>query len=221
MIRSDFTLFAHRGDNRNYTENTAKAFRSSIEKGYRAIELDLVRLVDGTVVVFHDDDLLRLCNDPRSIHEIRYPDFRSLFPDLLTFDELVDEFGKLDLTINLEIKDDAETVRRILPRLGEFRRPVISSFNTKAVHFAASRGCEVGYLFSNRFKYRLHRCFLKSGRLHLNSRLLLDARDPQRSFGRYDVYCYTVNDLEDAHRLIALPFVKGIFTDRSDLLEQL
>jgi glycerophosphoryl diester phosphodiesterase len=55
---------AHRGlhdQNKAVWENTSTAFRRAIEHGY-AIECDLQYVSDGRPVVFHDDDLERLCN---------------------------------------------------------------------------------------------------------------------------------------------------------------
>lgn len=54
---------AHRGYhdmNRTVWENTPSAFKRAIEAGY-AIECDLQIAADGVPVVFHDDDLERLC----------------------------------------------------------------------------------------------------------------------------------------------------------------
>jgi glycerophosphoryl diester phosphodiesterase len=53
--------FAHRGLHdlvRGVPENTLPAFEASVSAGY-GIELDVQQLGDGTLVVFHDDDLKR------------------------------------------------------------------------------------------------------------------------------------------------------------------
>ena len=55
--------FAHRGLHRadkSVPENSMAAFRAAVEHGY-GIELDARLTRDGRVVVFHDDDLGRLC----------------------------------------------------------------------------------------------------------------------------------------------------------------
>lgn len=54
---------AHRGYhdmNQSIWENTASAFQRAIDAGY-AIECDVQIATDGVPVVFHDDDLERLC----------------------------------------------------------------------------------------------------------------------------------------------------------------
>lgn len=60
---------AHRGYhdmNKTVWENTLSAFRRAVEAGF-AIECDLQYAADGVPVVFHDDDLQRLCNMPGDV----------------------------------------------------------------------------------------------------------------------------------------------------------
>ena len=56
-------MFAHRGlhsKTHGIPENSMSAFRAAIQKNY-GIELDLHLTRDGELVVFHDDDLKRVC----------------------------------------------------------------------------------------------------------------------------------------------------------------
>ena len=58
-------MVAHRGlhdDNNKIPENSISAFREAIKKGF-AIEFDVHILKDDTLVVIHDDDLKRICNE--------------------------------------------------------------------------------------------------------------------------------------------------------------
>lgn len=62
---------AHRGFhdmNKTVWENTLSAFSRAVEAGF-AIECDLQYAADGVPVVFHDDDLERLCNMPGDVRE--------------------------------------------------------------------------------------------------------------------------------------------------------
>ena len=45
------------------------AFRRAVEHGY-GIELDVQLSMDGFAVVFHDDNLLRVCGDGRMVNEV-------------------------------------------------------------------------------------------------------------------------------------------------------
>lgn len=62
---------AHRGYhdmNKAVWENTLSAFTRAIEAGF-AIECDLHYAADGVPVVFHDDDLQRVCNLPGELRD--------------------------------------------------------------------------------------------------------------------------------------------------------
>ncbi len=73
-------LIAHRGLHsldKAVPENSLLAFSKAIEKGY-GIEMDINVLKDGTVVVFHDKDLKRMCNDQRQLKDVTSDDIKDL-----------------------------------------------------------------------------------------------------------------------------------------------
>jgi len=73
-------LIAHRGlhaADGTVPENTMAAFAAAIDRGY-GIEMDVNALKDGTVVVFHDKNLERLCGDPRRLVDVTLPEIRDL-----------------------------------------------------------------------------------------------------------------------------------------------
>lgn len=73
-------LIAHRGyyDNSNgIPENTIRAFRKAIRYNY-IIELDIHLLKDGNIVVFHDDNLKRLCGIDKFINDCTYDEVKTL-----------------------------------------------------------------------------------------------------------------------------------------------
>ena len=73
-------LIAHRGlhtKDKSVPENSAEAFRLAIAKGY-GIECDINLMKDGTIVVFHDKDLNRLCGKDGLLMELNYEDIQDL-----------------------------------------------------------------------------------------------------------------------------------------------
>jgi glycerophosphoryl diester phosphodiesterase len=61
---------AHRGLHGAGTiENTEGAFERAAERGY-AIELDVLPSADGEAIVFHDEDLQRLCARPERVRDL-------------------------------------------------------------------------------------------------------------------------------------------------------
>ena len=70
---------AHRGihDNKTIAENSMTAFRKAVEAGY-GIELDVRFTKDRRMVVFHDDDLNRMCGDPRLVSDVTYNELKNI-----------------------------------------------------------------------------------------------------------------------------------------------
>ena len=69
---------AHRGlHNANLPENSLGAFENAMQKGF-AIELDVRLTKDDKVVVFHDDDTLRVCGEKFVIRQTLYEDLKKL-----------------------------------------------------------------------------------------------------------------------------------------------
>ena len=70
--------FAHRGlhtEDKDVPENSMPAFTAAVDAGY-GIELDIQLSKDGEVVVFHDDDLQRVCGVPGRVDAHSYEELR-------------------------------------------------------------------------------------------------------------------------------------------------
>ena len=66
-------FIAHRGLHKSIIipENSIQAFKNAMGKNY-AIEFDINITIDNQIVIFHDDDLNRLCNKKEKIEIIDY-----------------------------------------------------------------------------------------------------------------------------------------------------
>ena len=72
------SLIAHRGvHDLDIPENSIGAFKLAIEKNY-IIEFDVHLLKDNTVIVFHDDNLLRMTGVDRNLCECEYDFVKNL-----------------------------------------------------------------------------------------------------------------------------------------------
>lgn len=64
--------FAHRGlHGESIPENSIAAFKNAREKGF-GVELDVRFTRDKKLVVFHDDNLKRLCDEDKNVDELTY-----------------------------------------------------------------------------------------------------------------------------------------------------
>lgn len=76
----DHTLYAHRGLHNNdggIPENSIAAFAAAVKAGY-GVELDVQLTADRQVVVFHDNDLKRMCGVDSRVDELTYAQLRDL-----------------------------------------------------------------------------------------------------------------------------------------------
>ena len=75
---------AHRGFTEKYPENTLLAIQSAIDVGAQFVEVDIQLSKDLQPVLFHDRDLVRLCNQKQSIHNYtlkEIQEFSNFSPD--------------------------------------------------------------------------------------------------------------------------------------------
>lgn len=104
-------IIAHRGYYNNkigIPENSFFAFKRALKCGY-AIEFDVHVLKDGSVVIFHDDDLKRMCGVLKKIHECTYDEIKNL--------KLLKTHEKIPL-----LKDVLKFVRGQVPLLIEIKK---------------------------------------------------------------------------------------------------
>lgn len=76
----DRVQYAHRGLHDKAArrpENSLAAFRAAKEAGY-GVELDVRFTADRQIVVFHDDDLKRMCGDTRRVDACTYSELQAL-----------------------------------------------------------------------------------------------------------------------------------------------
>ena len=76
----DHTLYAHRGLHTNSSEvpeNSLAAFAAAARAGY-GVELDVQFTADRQIVVFHDDNLKRMCGVDMRVDELTYAELKEL-----------------------------------------------------------------------------------------------------------------------------------------------
>lgn len=103
--------FAHRGlhsKDKSVPENSLAAFTAAVDAGY-GIELDIQLSKDGEVVVFHDDDLARVCGvqarvDSLTLAQLRELPIHSTTQHIPTLQEVLDTVAaQVPLIIELKM----------------------------------------------------------------------------------------------------------------------
>lgn len=116
MNRKSIILAAHRGDRKNYPENTMPAFIAAYKAGMDMIETDLHMTKDGELIIMHDRSALRTAGVDRNIDEMTLSevmelDAGSLFSEKFrgtkvpTVREFCAWIKDTNMLINWELKD--------------------------------------------------------------------------------------------------------------------
>ena len=165
-------LIAHRGNARDFPENTLPALRSAVELGVRFLEFDVHLSADGVPVVIHDHELTRTAGIPGRVFdypvdelsriEVNEPERLGgrftgvLIPTLSDVVEFLRE--RHEITAFVEIKRASlrhfgheQVVGRVLDILKPVRsRCVVISFDLPAVHMARQHGSfDIGWVLSD------------------------------------------------------------------------
>ena len=134
------TLYAHRGLHDNHSdapENSLAAFAAASAAGY-GVELDVQFTADRQIVVFHDNDLQRMCGVNKRVDELTYDELRTcrLLGSNQTIPLLSEVLAALDgATLLCEFKPmrsytDTLLCTATLPLLDNYKGNVcIESFN--------------------------------------------------------------------------------------------
>lgn len=69
---------AHRGDTESAPENSLQSVRTAIERGYQSVELDVQLASDGTAVLHHDFQLVRMAGVKKKVSELTYDELKEL-----------------------------------------------------------------------------------------------------------------------------------------------
>jgi glycerophosphoryl diester phosphodiesterase len=155
-------IIAHRGASARETENTVAAFERARADGADGVELDVMTCGTGELVVFHDDDLVRLAGRPERIVDTPFAVLRAATlasgARIPTLDEVFEACGP-DMLVNVELKIPGhrrpplaplvEGVAAVVARARAEARGLVSSFDPRAVRAWMRRqpGVPAGMLF--------------------------------------------------------------------------
>ena len=233
-------IIAHRGASIERTENTLAAFARARELGAEGSELDVIRCGSGEVVVFHDDDLVRLAGRPEAIHDLPLAALRDVElaggGRIPTLDEVLAALLPTEL-VNIELKtatregagwlgalrDDglAAAVASLIARHGLGARALVSSFDPLllARFRAAAPHAPTGLLFHRDESRPLREIWaapiVRPAALHPDVRMVTARAVAGWRARGYAINVWTVDDPREAAFVAALG-VDAIITNRPD-----
>ena len=214
----------HRGAMGYAPENTLLSIRKTIELSADWVEVD-VYLVDGQLIVIHDDTLERTTNGIGSIFDYSVEQLRQLDAGqgekIPLLQEVIDlTSGKLGL--NIEIKGDgvAEPLVKLLLSLSENHRKkiLVSSFNMQELLtvYEGSVQLNLGVLVEDEvddgFKWA-HR--LNAYSIHFDIGNIVIEQVERAHEAKLKVYVYTVNSHHAINDMRQMG-IDGVFTNYPD-----
>lgn len=147
-------FISHRGFNK--VENTLESILEAIKYKVDGIEFDIQTCLTGELVLFHDEDLSRLCKRKEKISELSYLEISKIrlkdteyripkLIDVLNNHEIINS----NILINIELKDKCESLLDILEDLIEkkiynYDRFLISSYSEDIFNF---KNFKIGKIF--------------------------------------------------------------------------
>ena len=144
-----FRLYGHRGAAAHHPENTLRAFRAAVDAGVDALETDVRMTADGRIVVFHDADGARTCNQPATILSQSWATVQTWDAGEgehpILFEDMLEEWP--NLFINVDVKDDNEDAAlrtlEIVRKAGREQTVGVATFHPRVadvVHRSGWRG---------------------------------------------------------------------------------
>jgi glycerophosphoryl diester phosphodiesterase len=214
-------VIGHRGAAGLAPENTLPGFQRAYACGVSAVELD-VYVVEGELVVIHDDTVDRTTNGKGPVGSQRLESLRSLDAGhgarVPLLSEVVAELPA-GVGLNVELKGPATAVPT-----AEFliRHPhldvLVSSFDHQLLSVFRHRDprTRVAPLF-NRWRGKPWHTAAQLGAwaVNLSRRIVTPERLAAAAHRGLRTFVYTVNDLEEARALIGIG-ATGVFTDYPD-----
>jgi glycerophosphoryl diester phosphodiesterase len=116
-VSSKVLVASHRGDWRNFADNSVEGIESCIRMGVDIVEIDVARTRDGHLVLMHYRKIDRTTNGKGSVSDFQIP----------TLEEVM-QAVKDKILVNID-KGDAyfDDVYRILTKTGTIRQAIIKS----------------------------------------------------------------------------------------------
>jgi glycerophosphoryl diester phosphodiesterase len=205
-------LLGHRGTPRLHRENTLAGFQAALDAGLDGVELDVRRLVDGTLVIHHDEHL----SDGRALPEMTAADLPAEIP---TLDATLVWAARTGAFVNVELKfERAWPDDRVAHTLDAIRshglsgQVIVSSFNPLLLAAARRHAPDIARGLLIHRAYRLGpldlvpaaMTWLGAAALHPHHTLIDAALMDQARAGGWQVNTWTVNNPAEVIRLTAL-----------------
>ncbi len=233
-VGRDVLVTAHRGSSLQAPENSLSAIRQAIDDGADFAEIDVQETRDGTLVLLHDTDLMRIAGLPKKIWEVDYAEIKDLdagswFSDAFATEHIPTLEQAMDLAqgrirLNIELKynghdqDLAGRVARLVKTRGFSDHCIITSLDAKGLIAvsAIAPDLRLGLIVTVSMGDVSQ---LPVDLLSMNREQATPAQVRTNRGKGLETHVWTINDRSDMARMIERG-VNNIITDEPALLRQ-
>lgn len=220
--KNETKMIAHRGVSGLEKENTLAAFIAAGNRSYWGVETDVHRTKNGELIIFHDDNAARVAGEDCVIEETDYETLRSFtlfdldgetkridlrMPSLKEYIRICKKYEK---TCVLELKNAMEEadICRVIEEIREeeyLEQVVFISFNTQNLIYVRKHCKEQRVQqLSSKMTEEIFEIAKREGfDLDIYYKDLSEDWIRRAHEAGMIVNCWTVNDREDAERLIS------------------
>lgn len=129
--------FAHRGGASEAPENTLPAFEHAVRLGYRYLETDVHRTVDGVLIAFHDDRLDRVTDRTGVIEELPWDEVRTALVDgrepIPLLEDVLGTWPEVRVNIDPKADSAVEPLIEVIRRTGAIDRVCVGAFSDERI----------------------------------------------------------------------------------------
>jgi glycerophosphoryl diester phosphodiesterase len=221
-------ITSHRGNSIKAPENTLAALDYAMQDLSDYAEIDVQETKDGTIILFHDNNLKRITGINKNIWKVKYNDIKDIdigswfneeFSDqrIPTLDEVL-KFCKGKLRLNIELKPSGhekhleESVVRILEENDFIDECVITSFNYNSIKKVKqmNKNIQTGYILSavyGKFYDLKYADFFSIEKSFVTEKVVMEAHRRGK-----EVHAWTINSASYMRKMAKLG-VDNIITD--------
>lgn len=212
-------IISHRGDSKNFTENTLQAIISAKEMGADSCEIDVQLTKDSRVVVFHDKSLKRLTGISEYVNNLDYEELIALAGQQVKiplFEDILD-YAKDNIKLVVELKPDSRKTDLVEKVVGYVKnRNMISKVMIQSLDYKSLEMIEtiepriatgfIAYMLYGDYK-KLVVDFLNVEKSYLSEKMIKDIHNAGKK-----VWVWTVNSEDKMEKFVDMK-VDGILTD--------
>lgn len=235
-------LFAHRGlaQHANLDENTLPAFQAALEHGATHIESDTRATADDVAVLFHDEDLRRVAGIDAKVRDLSLAEIKAIRlkngGEIPTLSEALDALPKAKFNLDIKTKPAISPTIEAIEQALAHDRVLVSSFSnpirksalaslTRPIATSGSLSTVLGAWISHKLLFgagfsaivkdvHAFQIPVRRGPINFATKSFIARAQKHQT----EVHFWTINDLEEMHRLISLG-ADGIVSDRVDLFQ--